>query len=134
VPVNSFDERIAARYQALWAELREPAVVEPAVDFLAKLAGPGPALELGIGIGRVALPPRRHTRCRATALGRLDVAARSLVATRQTPRPGRTATRLPGRFVGRRDPRGARRTNLSVPSDQPEWVTVAEAAGRLSVV
>jgi SAM-dependent methyltransferase len=34
----------------------DPAVVEPAVDFLAALAGNGRALELGIGTGRIALP------------------------------------------------------------------------------
>ncbi|MBA2529490.1 MAG: class I SAM-dependent methyltransferase [Euzebyales bacterium] len=34
----------------------EPAVVEPAVAFLAHLAGEGVALELGIGTGRIALP------------------------------------------------------------------------------
>ena len=34
----------------------DPAVVEPAVDFLAALAGKGRALELGIGTGRIALP------------------------------------------------------------------------------
>src|SRR4051795_1890007 len=34
----------------------DPAVVDPAVDFLAELAGDGRALELGIGTGRVALP------------------------------------------------------------------------------
>jgi Methyltransferase domain len=56
MPVNSFDERIATRYQVLWPELFDPAVIEPAVDFLARLAGPGPALELGIGTGRIALP------------------------------------------------------------------------------
>ncbi len=33
-----------------------PDVVEPAVDFLAELAGSGAALELGIGTGRIALP------------------------------------------------------------------------------
>src|SRR4051794_18762061 len=33
-----------------------PAVVAPAVDFLAGLAGEGAALELGIGTGRIALP------------------------------------------------------------------------------
>src|SRR5438552_12318403 len=33
-----------------------PEVVEPAVDFLAALAGDGAALELGIGTGRIALP------------------------------------------------------------------------------
>ncbi len=34
----------------------DPEVVEPAVDFLAALAGNGRALELGIGTGRIALP------------------------------------------------------------------------------
>jgi len=34
----------------------DPAVLDPAVDFLAALAGEGRALELGIGTGRVALP------------------------------------------------------------------------------
>jgi Methyltransferase domain len=37
-------------------ELFDPAVVDPAVDFLAELAGTGPALELGIGTGRLAIP------------------------------------------------------------------------------
>jgi SAM-dependent methyltransferase len=34
----------------------DPAVVGPAVDFLAAIAGEGRALELGIGTGRIALP------------------------------------------------------------------------------
>src|SRR5205823_12366872 len=42
------------------AEMFEPAAVEPAVDFLAGLAGDGAALELGIGTGRIALPLARR--------------------------------------------------------------------------
>src|SRR5437763_14647689 len=38
----------------------EPAAVEPAVDFLAGLAGDGAALVLGIGTGRIALPLARR--------------------------------------------------------------------------
>lgn len=53
---NYFDNRIAKGYDAKWANLAEPAVVDPAVDFLADLAGSGSALELGIGTGRIALP------------------------------------------------------------------------------
>ncbi len=34
----------------------DPAIVDPAVDLLAELAGHGAALELGIGTGRIALP------------------------------------------------------------------------------
>jgi SAM-dependent methyltransferase len=60
VPDVHFDEWIAARYEVLWPELFDPAVVDPAVDFLAGLAGPGPALEFGIGTGRLALPLSRR--------------------------------------------------------------------------
>ena len=42
--------------ERLWPELFDPAFVNPSVDVLADLAGAGPALELGIGTGRVALP------------------------------------------------------------------------------
>lgn len=38
-------------------------VVEPVVDFLAGLAGGRPALELGIGTGRIALPLSRRGIC-----------------------------------------------------------------------
>jgi SAM-dependent methyltransferase len=51
-----FDERVAARYDESSADMFDPAVVDPAVDFLAELAGEGRALELGIGTGRIALP------------------------------------------------------------------------------
>ena len=51
-----FAGRIAAEYEARWPEIHAPAVVEPAVRFLAERAGRGPVLELGIGTGRLALP------------------------------------------------------------------------------
>ena len=51
-----FDERVAARYDESSAEMFDPEIVDPAVDFLAELAGSGRALELGIGTGRIALP------------------------------------------------------------------------------
>jgi SAM-dependent methyltransferase len=50
-----FGESVAARYEDD-AEMFDPAVVDPTVDFLAELAGGGRALELGIGTGRIALP------------------------------------------------------------------------------
>jgi SAM-dependent methyltransferase len=56
VPRIYFDERIAEGYDAASAEMFEPSVVEPAVSFLAGLAGDGGALELGVGTGRIALP------------------------------------------------------------------------------
>jgi SAM-dependent methyltransferase len=56
VPEIHFDERIAARYDAMSADMFEPSVLDPAVRFLADLAGDGTALELGVGTGRLALP------------------------------------------------------------------------------
>lgn len=60
MPEIVFDERVAAGYDAASTDMFEPAVVEPAVSFLADLAGTGAALELGIGTGRIALPLRRR--------------------------------------------------------------------------
>ncbi len=60
MPQTFFNQWIAERYEALWPELFEPAVVDPAVRFLAELAGTGPALEFGVGTGRIALPLRRR--------------------------------------------------------------------------
>lgn len=51
-----FGERVAARYDESSGEMFAPAAVDPAVGFLAGLAGDGRALELGIGTGRIALP------------------------------------------------------------------------------
>ena len=51
-----WDEATAERYDESAAEKFAPEVLEPAVDFLARLAGSGPALELAIGTGRVAVP------------------------------------------------------------------------------
>jgi SAM-dependent methyltransferase len=56
VPEDHFGEELAARYDESSADMFDPAVVDPAVDFLAELAGDGAALELGIGTGRIALP------------------------------------------------------------------------------
>jgi SAM-dependent methyltransferase len=56
VPTDYFGERVAERYDESSADMFDPAVVDPIVDFLAELAGDGAALELGIGTGRIALP------------------------------------------------------------------------------
>jgi SAM-dependent methyltransferase len=60
MPEDYFGERVAAGYDESSADLFEPAVVDPVVEFLAGLAGGGAALELGIGTGRIALPLARR--------------------------------------------------------------------------
>jgi len=55
-----FGEPIAARYDESSAEVFDPAVVDPVVDFLVELAADGRALELGIGTGRIALSLARR--------------------------------------------------------------------------
>jgi len=52
LPENYFGEDVAERYDSGAAGM----AVEPVVDFLVERAGRGPALELGIGTGRIALP------------------------------------------------------------------------------
>ncbi len=59
MPADFFGPGIAERYDESDASA-DPAVVEPIVDVLAGLAGGGPALELGVGTGRIALPLARR--------------------------------------------------------------------------
>jgi SAM-dependent methyltransferase len=56
MPEDHFGERVAERYDESSADMFDPPVIDPVVDFLAELAGEGAALELGIGTGRIALP------------------------------------------------------------------------------
>ena len=56
MPETHFDEWIAAHYETLWPELFDPALVESTVSFLAAVTTAGPALEFGIGTGRIAVP------------------------------------------------------------------------------
>ena len=60
MPEDHFGEPVAERYDESAADMFDPAVVDPVVDFLAELAGDGAALELGIGTGRIALPLARR--------------------------------------------------------------------------
>jgi SAM-dependent methyltransferase len=56
MPVDYFGEEVAARYDEGSADMFDPVVLGPTIDFLAELAGDGAALEFGIGTGRIALP------------------------------------------------------------------------------
>jgi SAM-dependent methyltransferase len=62
-PVTSsevWDEQTAATYDEDSAEMFAPEVLRPTVDLLAGLAVGGPALELAVGTGRVAVPLLRR--------------------------------------------------------------------------
>jgi len=75
MPEDYFGEEVAARFDERYADLAEPAVVEPMVDFLVERAGGGAALELGIGTGRIALPlARRGVRVHGIELSEAMVA------------------------------------------------------------
>ena len=67
---NTYGDEIAEVYDQLYSDF-DPACI----DLLAELAGPGLALELGIGTGRIALPLTR----RGVALEGID-ASRAMVA------------------------------------------------------
>ncbi len=53
---NVWGGEIAEVYDATYAALAEPSVVDPMVDLLAQLTGDGAALEFAVGTGRIALP------------------------------------------------------------------------------
>jgi SAM-dependent methyltransferase len=70
-----FGELVAERFDERYADLADPAVVDPMVDLLAELAGDGGALEFGIGTGRIALPlAQRGVRVHGIELSRAMVA------------------------------------------------------------
>ena len=52
----TYGDRIAEQYDDWYADLPVGGELEATVSFLEHIAGGGPALELGIGTGRVALP------------------------------------------------------------------------------
>jgi SAM-dependent methyltransferase len=97
-----FDERVAARYDESSAEMFAAAVVEPAVDFVAGLAGSGRALELGIGTGRIAVPLAQ----RGVPVHGIDLSAAMVERLREKPGAGEigvtigdfAATRVEGTF------------------------------------
>ncbi|MEU6678946.1 class I SAM-dependent methyltransferase [Streptomyces sp. NPDC046925] len=51
-----WNEQVARSYDASSAHMYVPEVLDPAVDFLARRAGSGAAVEFAVGTGRVALP------------------------------------------------------------------------------
>ena len=100
---NYFGEEVAARYDEILADQSTPAAVEPVVDFLSALAGDGPALELGVGTGRIALP----LAARGVPVHGIDLSAAMLARLGEKPggeKVGTTigdmaTTRVPGEFA-----------------------------------
>ena len=60
MPEDHFGEHVAERFDERQAQKAVPAVVDPIVALVADLAGPGAALEFGVGTGRIALPLARR--------------------------------------------------------------------------
>ena len=82
MPEDYFDEPVAARYDDDESGMFAAEAVEPAVDFLAGLAGDGAALEFAIGTGRIGLPLSR----RGVSVRGIDLSV-AMVA-RLTAKPG----------------------------------------------
>ena len=80
-----FGEDVAARYDDPDDEMFEAAAVDPAVEFLAGLAGAGRALEFAIGTGRIAVP----LAARRVPVHGIDI-SQAMVARLQA-KPGATA-------------------------------------------
>jgi SAM-dependent methyltransferase len=97
-----FGERVAARYDAGRGIEYDPAEIARTVDVLAALADGGPALELAIGTGRIAVPlAQRGVRVHGIEMSRAMVArltskvgADSIAVTIGD----MTTTRVPGEF------------------------------------
>ena len=97
-----FGERVAATYDEHSRSMFEPAVLGPAVDRLAALAGDGEALEFAIGTGRIALPLAE----RGVRVTGIDNSEAMLARLREKPGAQRieavvgdmAATRVDGKF------------------------------------
>ncbi len=78
---STYGDRMAEVYDEIHVRLGAPEVVGPIAGALADLAGDGPALELGIGTGRVALP----LAARGVAVHGLDASEAMVAKLREKP-------------------------------------------------
>ena len=60
VSSDVWDDATAAVYDSQENAMFAPEMVDPAVDLLERLAGPGPVLEFAVGTGRIAIPLLRR--------------------------------------------------------------------------
>jgi SAM-dependent methyltransferase len=97
-----WNERAAQDYDASSAHMYAPEVLGPTVDFVARRAGRGPALEFAIGTGRVALP----LRARGVPVAGIELSEPMVAELRKKPGSGdisvsigdMTSTTAPGEF------------------------------------
>jgi SAM-dependent methyltransferase len=97
-----WNEQVAQSYDASSAHMYAPEVLGPTVDFLARRAGRGPALEFAIGTGRVALP----LRARGVLVAGIELSEPMVTELRKKPGSGdisvsigdMISTRAPGSF------------------------------------
>ena len=97
-----FGEPSAARYDESSAEMFDAALVDPVVGFLAQRAHGGPALELGIGTGRIALP----LAARGVEVRGIDLSRAMVARLRQKPGGAALGVSI-GDFATTRVPDGA---------------------------
>lgn len=103
VEKNYFDEDVAPSYDETSRHMFDPDVLGPTVNFLADLAGDGPALELAIGTGRVGLPLTK----RGIAVHGIELSEAMVGQLRTKPGSGgidvtigdMATTRVPGAFT-----------------------------------
>ncbi len=99
----TWGREIAEVYDVTAAAMFDPTVVDPAVALLAELARGGPALELAIGTGRIALP----LHARGVPVHGVELSAPMVDQMRTKPGAAdvpvtigdMTTTRVPGRFT-----------------------------------
>lgn len=84
MPENWFAGPVAERYDGHLGAWGDPALIDATADFLARLAGDGAALELGIGTGRIALPLAR----RGVPVQGIDLSADMVAQLRAKPGGG----------------------------------------------
>ena len=98
-----FDEEIASTYDDESDERFAPGLLDVTTGFLAGLAGPGRALELAVGTGRVALP----LAARGVPVSGIELSSAMLARLRAKPggeqidavEGDMTAARVPGEFT-----------------------------------
>ena len=99
MPTDHFAGEVAEQYDAFESEMFAPDVIGATVDFLAGLAGSGPALEFAIGTGRIALP----LAARGVPVHGIDLSADMLAKLRAKPGADAIRTTL-GDFAHTRVP------------------------------